>query len=60
MQGQDKRYCIEVHPELIKILEEIRDNVKKVTWDVMDKNITWRELTAILAKKINAKKSLII
>ena len=55
-----KRYCIEVDSELIKILEEIRANIKKITWDVMDKNLTWKELTAILAKKINAKKSLVI
>ena len=57
---KDRRYCIEVHPDLIRILEKIRLKLKETTWDVMDKNITWRELTAILAKKINAKESLII
>jgi len=55
-----KRYYMEVHPDLVEILEKIRKNIKSLTWNVMDKEITWKELTEILAKKINAKESLII
>lgn len=47
---------IRVHNELIIILEKLRKKIKEVTWDVMDENLTWQELTRILAKKINAKR----
>lgn len=50
-----KRYYIDVHPEMIEILEKLRKNIKETTWDILDKEISWKELTGILARKIRQK-----
>ena len=41
-----------VSGELIVILNKLRVNIKEHSWDVLDKNISWKELTAILARKL--------
>ncbi len=46
---------IEVHEELIEILEKLRAVVKETTWNVLDESLTWKELTGILARKIKSK-----
>lgn len=51
----EKRKLIECHPELIEILDELRNPIKDFTWNVMDKSIGYFELTAILARKIRGK-----
>ena len=55
MEDNDNGISIRVSKELIEILEKLRKIIKKDTWDVMDKNLTWHELTRILARKIKAK-----
>jgi hypothetical protein len=51
----EKRKLIECHPELITILDELRDPLKEFTWGVIDKSVGYYELTAILARKIKGK-----
>lgn len=52
---KDKRQIIECHPELIKILIELRKPISEVTWGII-KNPSFYELTGILAEKIKAGK----
>ena len=44
---------IECHMDLIELLEQIRKNIKALTYGVMDEKIGYKDLTKILAKKIN-------
>ena len=41
--------------EFLEILEKLRIKVMKATWDGLD-NISYKDLTKILAKKIKASK----
>lgn len=50
-----KRIIIECHPDLIKILDDLRKPLSDFTYGTFDKNITYKELTEILAKKIMNK-----
>lgn len=53
---KEKRNVIECHPELLIILDQIKDKVKEKTWNVVTPS--YYEATEILAKKI--KGSLVI
>jgi len=55
MNNKEQNKIIRVHPELIELLEKIRKSINKTTWNIMDKNISWFDLTGILARKIKAK-----
>jgi len=46
---------IRVHPEMIELLEKIRVSVHQTTWKIMGNNISWFDLTGILARKIKSK-----
>lgn len=51
----NERHIIEVHPELIELLEKLRKSLKDISWNILDENVSWKELTGILARKIKAK-----
>ena len=55
MSNKEQHKIIRVHPELIELLEKIRNSINKTTWNIMDKNISWFDLTGILARKIKSK-----
>ena len=55
MAEKDNGISIRTSRELIEILEKLRLIIKHDTWNVMDSNLTWHELTRILARKIKAK-----
>lgn len=52
---EDKRNIIEVDEEFMLILKRLEKKVKHSTWEGLDK-ISYKNLTKILAKKINALK----
>lgn len=50
-----KRLIIEVDEELYKILERLEKNIKKITWEGIDK-VSKKDLTRILARKVDDAK----
>lgn len=44
--------AIKVHNELIEILEDLRKKLSVHTYGALDSNVSYRDLTLLLAKKI--------
>lgn len=46
---------IEVHEELIEILESLRGRVSDFSYGALNESLGWKDLTLLLAKKIKLR-----